>query len=203
MASILNPELEKQIEVATTCFNHPNYDDSFQSFIEQVVEDNLVGAAAVELQLGGDKLRPLWMFPVDGLSIQIYPAWAGGRDEAGYAQVVGYGTAFGGGTVAELRNDELMYIRPNASTATPFGFGPLEMAFDTINIILQVAESTGNVAGNQRSSIMLDLGEGYTQGDLETFRSYWINDIEGQGKVPIARLRRTRRGWSMGYRTFG
>jgi hypothetical protein len=34
----------------------------------------LVGAAAIELQLGGDKLRPLWMFPVDGLSIQIYPA---------------------------------------------------------------------------------------------------------------------------------
>jgi hypothetical protein len=184
----LNSELEKQIEVATTCFNHPNYDDSFQSFIEQVVEDYLVGAAAVELQLGGDKIRPLWMFPVDGLSIRIYPAWAGGRDEARYAQVVGYGTAFGGGTVAELRNDELMYIRPNASTATPFGFGPLEIAFDTINNILQVAESTGNVAGNQRSSILLDLGEGYTQGDLDTFRSYWINDIEGQGKVPITAI---------------
>jgi hypothetical protein len=115
-------------------------------------------------------------------------AWAGGRDEARYAQVVGYGTAFGGGTVAELRNDELMYIRPNAATATPFGFGPLEMAFDTINNILQVAESTGNVAGNQRSSILLDLGEGYTQGDIETFRSYWINEIEGQGKVPITAI---------------
>ena len=50
----------------------------------------------------------------------------------------------------------------NASTATPFGFGALEMAFDTINNILQVAEATGNVVGNQRSSILLDLGEGYT-----------------------------------------
>jgi hypothetical protein len=39
-----------------------------------------------------------------------------------------------------------MYIRPNASPGTPFGFGPLEVAFDTINNILQVAESTGNVA---------------------------------------------------------
>ena len=113
----LNSELEKQIEIAMTCFNHPNYDDSFQSFIEQVVEDYLVGAAAVEPQLGGDKLRRLRIFPVDALSIQIYPACAGGRDEARYAQVVGYGTAFGGGIVAELRNDELMYIRPNASTA--------------------------------------------------------------------------------------
>lgn len=143
--------------------------------------------AAVELQLGGDQILPLWMFPVDGLSIQIYPA-GGGRDEARYAQVVGYGTAFGGGTVAELRNDELMYVKPNASTATPFGFGPLEIAFDTINNILQVAESVGNVAGNQRSSIMLDLGEGYTQGDLDAFRSYWMNEIEGQGRVPITAI---------------
>jgi hypothetical protein len=91
-------------------------------------------------------------------------------------------------TVAEPRNDELMYIRPNASTATPFGFGPLEIAFDTINNVLQVTEPTGNVAGNQRSSILLDLGEGYTQGDLDTFRSYWMNEIEGQGKVPITAI---------------
>jgi hypothetical protein len=42
-----------------------------------------------------------------------------------------------------------MYIRSNASTATPFGFGPLEMAFDTINNILQVAESTGMRADNE------------------------------------------------------
>ena len=47
-----NSELEKQIEIATTCFNHPKYDESFRSFIEQVVEDYLVGAAAVELRLG-------------------------------------------------------------------------------------------------------------------------------------------------------
>jgi hypothetical protein len=148
-------------------------------------ENAVGGASAVELQLGGDKLRPLWMFPVDGFSIQIYPAWAGERDAARYAQVVGYGTAFGGGTVAEPRNDELMYIRPNASSATPFGLGPLEVAFDTINNILQVAESTGN----QRSSILLDLSEGYTQGDLDTFGSYWMNEIEGQGKVPTTAIR--------------
>jgi hypothetical protein len=79
-------------------------------------------------------------------------------------------------------------LGPKASTATPFGFGPLEIAFDTINNILQVAESTGSVAGNRRSSILLDFGEGYTQGDLETFRSYWMNDIEGQGKVPITAI---------------
>jgi hypothetical protein len=181
----LNPELERQIKVATTCFASPNTDDSFRTLIEQVTEDYLVGAGAIEKQIGGDPLRPLWMWPVDGLSIQLYPAWSGDRNEARYAQVAGYGTAFGGGTLAELRNDELIYIRPNPSTATPFGFGPLEIAFNTISRLLSVGEFAGNVAGNARSSIAIDLGDGSDSKTLEAFRRYWENEIEGQGKVPI------------------
>jgi phage portal protein BeeE len=182
----LNSELERQIEVATLCFKHPNQDDSFESLCEQTVEDYLIGGAAIEMQLSGDKIRPLWMFPVDGLSIQIYPGWTGQTNEARYAQVIGYGTAFGGGTVAELRNDELIYMKPNASTATPFGFGPIEIAFNTINAILGVAEFAGNVASNQRPSIMIDLGEGWTDEQLRDFRQYWRNEVEGQGNVPFA-----------------
>jgi hypothetical protein len=180
-----NSELERQIEIATECFRHPNIDDNMASFLEQVIEDYLIGAAAIEMQLSGDPSRPLWMWPVDGLSIQIYPMWNGEKDEPRYAQVVGYGTAFGGGMLAELRNDELIYIRPNASTATPFGIGPVELAFNTINSLLGVAEFDGNVSSNQRPSIMLDLGEGYDDDHLLAFRSYWMNEIEGQGKLPI------------------
>ncbi len=181
----LNSELSRQIEIATTCFNHPNNDDSFRSLIEQVVEDYLIGAAAIEIQTSGDKLRPLWMWPVDGLSIQLYPTWNGEKDDPRYAQVIGYGTAFGGGVVAELRNDELIYMRPNPSSSTPFGFGPLEIAFNTINWILGTAEFAGNLASNSRPGIMIDLGDNISSGDLQAFREYWISEIEGQGKVPI------------------
>jgi hypothetical protein len=197
----LNPELERQIEVVTNCFQHPNHDDSFATFAEQLVEDYLVGAAACEMQLSGDPMRPLWMFPADGLSFQIFPNWDGNKSNPRYAQVIGYGTAFGGNVVCELRNDELIYIRPNASSATPFGYGAIEIAFNTINNLLGTAEFAGNVASNQRSSIMLDVGEGYSQEDLNEFRGYWINEIEGQGKVPIIAAKtsgrsdeKTRRG---------
>jgi hypothetical protein len=181
----LNPELERQIEVATTCFTSPNNDDSFRTLIEQVIEDYLCGAGAIEIQVGGDALRPLWLWPVDGLTIQLYPGWSGDANEARYAQVAGYGTAFGGGTLAQLRNDELIYLRPNPSTATPFGFGPLEIAFNTISRMLSVGEFAGNVAGNARSSILIDLGDGADTKTLEAFKRYWINEIEGQGSVPI------------------
>jgi hypothetical protein len=181
----LNPELERQIEVATTCFASPNNDDSFRTLLEQVVEDYLVGAGAIEKQIGGDPLRPLWLWPVDGLSIQLYPGWSGQANEARYAQSAGYGSMFGAGPLAQLRNDELIYIRPNPSTATPFGFGPLEIAFNTISRLLSVGEFAGNVAGNARASIAIDLGDGSDSKTLEAFRRYWENEIEGQGKVPI------------------
>lgn len=184
----LNSELQRQIDAVTTSLAHPNADDSFQSLLEQVVEDYLVGAAAIEMQTGGDLSRPLWLFPVDGLSIQMYPAWSGNDADPRYAQVVGYGTQFGGGKVAELRNSELMYIRPNPSTASPFGTGPLEVAFNTIASLLGVGEFAGNVAGNSRSSIWIDAGEGVSKDDMLALRQYFINEVEGQGVVPITSM---------------
>lgn len=180
----MTPELERQIEVANTCFKNPNQDDDFRSFAEQVIEDILVGAGAIEKQVGGDSLRPLWMWPVDGLSIQMYPGWSGAPGEARYCQSVGYGSYTGGGPTIMLRDDELIYLRPNPSTATPFGFGPLEVAFNTISRQLGVADFAGNVATNARPGIMLDMGEGADQ-TLAAFRAYWQTEIEGQGKVPI------------------
>lgn len=181
----LNPELQRQIEIATACFHSPNEDDSFRTLMEQVIEDVLLGAGAIEIQVGADIRRPLWMWPVDGLSIQIYPAWSGDPNEPRYAQTVGYGSAFGGGVISALRNDELIYLKPNPNTATPFGFGPLEVAFNSVSRILGVGEFAGNVASNARPSIWLDLGTGTDEASLLAFRSYWQNDIEGQGKVPI------------------
>jgi Phage portal protein len=182
-----NSELQRQIDVASYCIDHPNIDDSARTLFEQVAEDILHGAGAVELQSSGDLLRPLWMWPVDGLSIQIYPGWSGAPNEARYLQTVGYGNFAGSGTAQsiQLRNDELMYIRPNPSTATPFGHGPLEIAFNTISKILGVGEFAGNVASNARPSIGLDLGEGAGPETLGAFRDYWRQDVEGQGNMPI------------------
>ncbi|GGH14727.1 hypothetical protein GCM10007036_14230 [Alsobacter metallidurans] len=184
----INPELQRQIDIATACLTNPNNDDSFHTFVEQLVEDVLHGAAAYEQQLGGDPLRPLWLWPVDGLSIQIFPGWNGDINEARYQQTIGYGTAYGGGHQILLRNNELVYLRPNASTATPFGVGALEIAFNTISRTLGVGEFAGNVASNARPSVGLDLGDGVSAEGLQAFRNYWRNEIEGQGQMPIMGL---------------
>ena len=183
----MNKELERQIETATYCFNHPNHDDSFQSLSEQLVEDVLLGAGALEMQISGDELRPLWLFPVDGLTIQIFPGWVPGSRDPRYVQIIGYGNFVGNGVGQQvnLSDEELVYIRPNPSSATPFGVGPLEIAFNSVSRILGVGEFAGNVATNSRPSIALDLGEGAGPETISAFRSFWRDEVDGQGMMPI------------------
>ncbi len=179
----LNSALQKQIDVAAACLGSPNQDDSFRTFVEQIVEDILTcGAGAYEQQVGSDLVRPLWMWPVDALSIQVYPGWSGKQTEARYLQTLGYGNVGGVGGIP-LRNDELVYIRKDPSTEGPFGWGALEIAFSSINRQLGVASYAGNMASNAQPENMLVFG-GMDDATLRTFRNYWRNEIEGQGQTP-------------------
>lgn len=179
-----NSELRRQIRVATDCFNRPNNDDSFRTLIEQCVEDYLIGGAgAIEQELGGDPIRPLWMWPVDALSIQIYAAWSGDRNEPRYLQTQGYGNV-GGVQGVSLLNDQLIYIRKDPNTENPFGYGCLEVAFNSINRQLGVADYAGNLTSNSQPENLLQL-MGMDRATLDAFRDWWRTEIEGQGQTPI------------------
>lgn len=180
----LSKELEKQIETVTRCLNHPNNEDSFATLLQQIIDDYCVcGAGCIEQQEGGDPNRPLWLWPVDGQSIQIYPGWNGGKDEARYLQTIGYSNV-GVLTGNNLRNDELIYIRANPSTETPYGFGPVEIAFSTISRLLGTATFAGNLAANAQPQNILWLGKQSPE-NINSFRAYWKNEVEGQGSTPI------------------
>lgn len=181
----VSSELKRQIEAVTKSLETPNEDDSFRSLLEQVIEDILCGAGAIEHQVGNDPLHPLWMWPVDGLSIQLYPAWSGDANEARYLQTYGYGTFGGSQQGVMLRNDELIYLKPNPTTDRPFGLGPLEVAFESIAALLGAGAYNRKVTTNATPPGILNLGEGVGSDDIAAFRAYWRNDIEGQGRNPI------------------
>lgn len=180
----LTAELKRQIELVTACFQRPNRDDSFRSLMEQVCEDYLTfGAGAIEQQIGGDKIRPLWMWPVDAATIQIYPGWSGDRSEPRYAQTYGYGNV--GGTMGiPMLNDELIYVRKDPNTNDPFGVGCLEVAFNSINRLLGVADYAGNIASNSHPENLL-VFKGADKTFLETMRGWWRDEVEGQGEIPM------------------
>ena len=120
---------------------------------EQVLEDIIVGGyGAIEVQLNPGweeaaelrsagqpraavptQARPLVLWPVDGASIRMNLEWDGSPHSQRYLQV---NDQAGPNSQIALDDDELIYIRLNPRTHTPFGLGRLEVAFETINAFL-------------------------------------------------------------------
>ncbi len=134
-------------QLLTDNFDAPNPDDSFRSLAEQVLEDVIVGGfGAIEVEDTGDPLRPLTLWPVDGASIRMKSGL--GRAAGIAALRAGHGKIRARRHRSSLNDDELIYIRLNPRTHTPFGLGRLEVAFETINAFLGANRYAARLASN-------------------------------------------------------
>jgi len=159
----------------------PNGGDSFRTLIEAVIEDVLVGGfGAVEMEATGDAALPVKLYPVDGATIQVNADWKGEADEPRYSQV----RALGSGQGTELLDDELMYVRLNPRTHTPFGLGKLEVAFETISQFLQAHRFAGKMASHSVMQYALWMNE-RTPEQQDRLIRWWQDEVEGSGRVPI------------------
>ena len=164
------------------CLEEPNASDSFRGLWEQVLEDVLVGGfGAVEMEATGEDARPFRLWPVDGATIQIDATWQGDLATPRYAQRTG---AIGTKALVPLLDDELMYLRLNPRTHTPFGLGRLEVAFETVNQLLAAGRYAGKLASNSVVQYALWLDE-TTPEQHDRLTRWWQDEIEGTGRVPI------------------
>ena len=147
-----------------------------------MLEDVIVGGfGAIEAQLSGDPSRPLNLWPADGASIRMRTDWDGRPDSSRYVQVAG---VFSPNTQIVLNDDELIYIRLNPRTHTPFGLGRVEVAFETINEFLGAHRYAARLASNsvvQYALWLQDMGPA----QHERLIRWWQDEIEGTGRVPI------------------
>src|SRR5690349_10410268 len=97
-------------------------------------------AGSTELVKAGDLQRPLRMFPVDAFSVELYPGWDGKRESYRYAQRFQ-------GKYIDLKDSDLMYIRMNPRSNTPFGLAPLETVWESVNSFISAHKS--NYRNNQ------------------------------------------------------
>ncbi len=180
----MNSEIRSQIASATKVFQEPNTDDDFMSFIEQILEDYLaVSAGTYEQRPSGFKDRPMNLYPTDGQSIQIIPGWNGNLEAYHYVQAAGLTSADLGSGV-QFKDKELVYIRPNPTTETPYGYGPLEVCSRSISRQLGVSEFAGDIASNSTPQNMMWVGPADPI-TLDKFRRYWRDEVEGQGMTPV------------------
>jgi hypothetical protein len=200
------PNGAERVRVLTDNFQAPNPDDSFRSLAEQVLEDIIVGGyGAIEVQLrpewtqadlhqpastGGSLVStrtvsaqalPLVLWPVDGASIRMNLDWDGSPTSQRYMQV---NDQSGANSQIKLDDDELIYIRLNPRTFTPFGLGRLEVAFETINAFMGAHRYASRLASNSVVQYALWLQD-LTPEHHERLIRWWQDEIEGTGKVPI------------------
>lgn len=175
-------QLSRKLAALRRTLEEPNPVDSFRTLIEQVIEDALTGGfGAVEMEATGDPDRPAMMWPVDGASIRINAKWDGQAETARYAQVaVGQLES----SAVDLRDDQLMYVRMNPRSFTPFGLGPLEVAFETVNQFLSAHRFAGKLAANSVAQYALWLNEA-TPAQHDRLLRWWQDEIEGTGRVPV------------------
>jgi len=178
----LSSDTESRITVLTNNFDAPNPDDSFRSLAEQVLEDVIVGGfGAIEVETTGDEQQPLALWPVDGATIRMKTDWDGRPGSPRFVQVTGRAGPEGN---IQLNDDELIYIRLNPRTHTPFGLGRLEVAFESINAFLGAHRYATKLASNSVVEYALWLQD-VTPEHHERLIRWWQDEIEGTGRVPI------------------
>jgi phage portal protein BeeE len=121
------------------------------------------------------------MWPVDGASIRINARWDGQQETPRYAQAVAGQLE---SSAVELRDDQLIYVRMNPRSFTPFGLGPLEVAFETVNQFLSAHRFAGKLAANTVAQYALWLNEA-TPTQHDRLIRWWQDEIEGTGRVPL------------------
>jgi HK97 family phage portal protein len=175
-------DAQRKLRALRRTLEEPNAADSYRTLIEQVIEDMLTGGfGAIEMEPTGDGERPAMLWAVDGASIRINPRWDGQPESPRYAQVMPGQME---SNAVDLRDDQLMYIRMNPRSFTPFGLGPLEVAFETVNQFLSAHRYAGKLAANSVAQYALWLNEA-TPAQHDRLIRWWQDEIEGTGRVPL------------------
>lgn len=123
------------------------------------------------------------MWPVDATTIRIYADWTESTPEKPhYAQLTGLKGERG---IISFLDDELIYMRQNVRSSTPFGLGDLEVGFNAVNAFLGAQDMAARSAADQIHKTWLWFENTIAPSQLQTVRRHVQNEIEGQGKLSL------------------
>lgn len=144
----LNPEREQRIKIGEESLKRPNNTESFREWMEAVIEDFLLnGGGVIEPRMTPYYQRPFKAWAVDSSTIRMFMDWTEGTpDRPRYAQMTGLKGERG---IVTFLDSELIYIRDNCRTSTPFGLGKCEVAYLTINNFLGAQDMAGRAGADQ------------------------------------------------------
>jgi hypothetical protein len=173
-----NPKVVKEITTLMRTVNTKR--ESLRSLFDQVIEDLLIldaGCIEKEKTVGG-KIVSLW--GVDGATIAPDPSWDGR-----VAKAVRYRQFIDGKLIAELRNDQLIYMMQNPTTHRILGWSPVETLVNIIEAELYGEKYDFEALRNAAPPGILDIGRNLSDAQVTAFREYYQSEIAGTPDIAI------------------
>lgn len=160
-------------------FQTPNpANDSYRTFIEPVTEDLLtLDAGCIEKvrNLQG-KLLELW--PVNAEHVRVNAKWEGSPTEPRY-----YWYPDGFQPKDSWRNDDFVYMMMNPRTDSPVGLPPLETLRNAVEAEIAAHEYNRRQVENAAPDGIINLGEGFTEPQVNRFREFFESEVAGRGPL--------------------
>jgi phage portal protein BeeE len=173
------PYSKRQQQQLRDLFRSPNpAQDSYRSFIEPVTQDLLVlDAGCIEKvrDLSGI-VRELW--PTNASEIKVNAMWDGNPKVARY-----YWYPDGFKQKASWVNDDFIYMMMNPQTDSPIGLPPLETLRAAVEAEMAAHEYNRRQVENAAPDGIINLGEGFTEPQVERFRDFFESEVAGRGPL--------------------
>jgi len=173
------PYSKRQQERIRALFQRPNpSNDSYRSLIEPVTQDLMVlDAGCIEkvrdLQ---DNLRELW--PTNAAQIKINAMWDGQPDTPRY-----YWYPDNYSERARWKNRDFIYMMMNPQTDSPLGMPPLETLRAAVEAEMAAHEYNRRQVENAAPDGIINLGEGFTEPQVNRFREFFESEVAGRGPL--------------------
>ncbi len=170
----------KQIKIIRNIIDNPNIDQTRRRFESMIIQDMLtLDAGVFEVCKSEDPNHPLYLYPIDGATIQhTIPIEYTNPFAQKYMQSTPDGNVF-------FRRDEMCYLRKDCFTDRPYGISPVQKAYDYIKYLLDASESASDNVNTKTAGMIISLGENFTEEQTNKFREYFSNEVEGSGRIPI------------------
>ena len=173
------PYSKRMQEKIRQLFRSPNpANDSYRSFVEPVMEDLLIlDAGCVEKvrNLSGELLQ---VWPVNGAWVKVDALWDGNPDTARY-----FWYPDGFNEKARWKNDDFIYMIANPRTDSPIGLPPLATLRATVEAEMAAHEYNRRQVENAAPDGIINLGEGFTEPQVNRFREFFESEVAGRGPL--------------------
>lgn len=170
----------KQIRTVRNIIDNPNIDQTRRQFEAMLLNDLLtLDAGVFEVCRSKNQNHPIYLYPIDGATIQhVVPVDYTNPLAYKYMQTNEKGNIF-------FRRNEMCFIRRDCFTDRPYGLAPVVKAYDYIRFFLDGGDGGADNVNTKTAGMAINLGENASKDEVEAFRKYFTQEIEGTGHIPI------------------